>query len=230
MNIDFYFPAIKTKQHSIFFFFPILLSLTACSANLEKIDLESLLIHPGDLPAEYTVKTAQALSRKGLERMAGLPLPLKGSRQTFERENGTEGYVRVFLLRTTEDLNQVYAVMEDDIQQNDTELSDRIKKAWNLKHQLETTVGEAASIEMATYPFADSIGNNKVKEYGMAQLLFRRCRAIVKIRLKRTYERAEREADASTEPASKVSAELAYTDLLAYAKRLDTRLQKETCP
>jgi hypothetical protein len=225
---------MKTTQNSIPLTLSIVLWLTACSANLQKVNLNPLLIQPGDLPPEYTVNTAQDLSCKGLERLAGLPLPLKGSQQDFEREGkvyvgNQKGYVRVFLFRTADDLAQVYTSMEGKIQKSAAEPPESVKEAWKFTIQAETSVGEAGLMEIATYPFAHSIGNSRVEEYGQATLLFRRCRAIAKVSFRRTHQQPEAEMTGS-QRASGISSELASKDLLTYAKRLDSRLKKNICP
>jgi hypothetical protein len=221
---------VKPPQRSIVLCLPLLLPLTACGINLEKTDLEGLLLQSGDLPAAYRVNTVQALSPKQMERMVVYPQPLKGSELTFEQKSGATSYVRVFLFETVDDLEQAYGSMENDFQQGFEGEPDAMKAAWNLTIQPEPRVGEAGLLVTGTYPFADSIGHNQVKEYGMAELLFRRCNAVVKARFKRTHERAARQGNGPTEPASTASADLASQDLLTYTTRLDTRLKDEVCP
>lgn len=229
MNIASHFRA--KNQRSVVLGFLAVLSLTACGVNLDKVSLETLVLQPGDLSAEYTIKTAQPLSPKELERMVSPPRPFKGSKLTFERESGATGYVRVFLFDTTEDVEQSYAALAQDFQQSfEADLNESVRQAWNLNIQSEPGVGETGVLITATYPFADQIANSKVKEYGTAELLFHRCNAIVKTRFGRTHERAASSVDGSIEVASQTSAELASQDLLAYAKQLDTRLQQKICP
>jgi hypothetical protein len=225
---------MKTSQRLILLFLSIILWISACALDLQKVDLGALLIQPGDLSPEYVVRNAKDMSQKRLERLAGFPLPLKGSEQVFEREGEVhvgdqKGYVRAFLFETKDDLAEVYASMENKIKSSDAELNDSIRAAWKSTIRAETSVGDAALLEIVTYPFAHSIGNNKVEEFGGARLLFRRCHAIARMEFGRVYQQVAVNPTGS-QRASGISAELATKDLLAYAKQLDTRLKKNVCP
>jgi hypothetical protein len=207
--------------------------LAGCSRDLRTVNLEPLLIQAGDFPVQDSVKQAWAISRKQMERRFSPP-PLKGARQTFGSNDVSkskiDGDVEVFLFETNEEVKQTYAELESKLLKEDAELRDRSRIAWNFQLQTETSVGETGVLETATYPIPHGAENNEILEYGFAKVLFRRCRAIAKVRLRHTHHRPEGEPSGSSARVSRVGAELARTKLVAYAKRLDARLQQAICP
>jgi hypothetical protein len=200
---------------------------TGCSRDLREVNLKPLLIQAGDFPVKDPVQQAQDISRKRMERQFSPP-PLKGSRQTFgsqyESQSDIDGDVEVFLFETTEEVKQTYAELESKFRKEDAELSDRNRTYFDFQLQTETSVGEIGALQTLTHPV------NERLEYGFAKMLFRRCRAIAKMRIRHLYQQPEGEQSDRSVRVSRVGAELARTKLVAYAKRLDARLQQAICP
>jgi hypothetical protein len=201
--------------------------LAGCSRDLRKVNLEPLLIQAGDFPAKYPVQQAHDISRKRMERRFSPP-PLKGSRQTFgsydESQSDIKGDVEVFLFETTEEVKQTYAELESKLRKEDAELSNQNQTYFNFQLQTETSIGEIGALQTLTHPVNDML------EFGYAKVLFRRCRTIAEVRIRQFHQRTEGEGSGSSARVNWVGAELARTKLVAYAKRLDARLQQAICP
>jgi hypothetical protein len=200
--------------------------LSACTVKLENVNLERILLQPGDWPAEYRINPPDNLSPKALERMVGIPLPVQGSQMTFEHSDNSEGYARVFLFADINDLNKTFSDLKAA---NNAGVPSSVKQAWQIQIHTNIDIGEQSLLSTATYPFADAIDDNHVQGYGMAELLFHRCHALVRIQVERRDKRLKHEPSSGSERASTQSATLAREHLLGYAQKLDQRLQKAVC-
>lgn len=144
-----------------------LVVLVACGAvPLSEIQLEPLLVQPGDLPAGFSGAQVKSVAP---EMFKNFPSPQRAIDQRFEHEGETGGGVVVLLYEQQADRDRAYAMLVDGISDDAQPVADLGEQS--IAHGMEL---EAAGM------------NIKSTDLG-----FVRCQAIVHVRLTDTSNVAE---------------------------------------
>ena len=87
----------------------LIVFLTACGGvPLPEVELEPLLVQPGDLPSGLA---ASHIRDEAPEMFTAVPEPQKAVNQQFERNGETQGGVTVLLYDTHEDVDEAYNII-----------------------------------------------------------------------------------------------------------------------
>lgn len=185
----------------------------ATPVPLAEINLEPLLIQPGDLPAgmsggQVTIgRPPDSNKPGGVAR--GLPMSDNEIHQQFERngESTTNwvNWVSVFLYKSNNDVTTVYDLIRTGFP-GSWRSSD---SAVIFEKKTLNNVGEKATIATMDDPIFSRL----------VDIVFVRCNAVVRIRMINSGRMTNRDQEI----------DVVATEAISYAKRLDTRLSQAVC-
>ena len=132
--------------------------VSACSVNLQEVELEPLLIQPGDLPAGLS---GAQVKDEAPEMFSGVPEPVRAVNQLFQRDGENAGGVAVLLYESKDDLNKAYEITLDGMVED-------------LEQQVD--LGEKSAVSSETIDIFGAY-------LGFAEAAFQRCNALVHVRL-----------------------------------------------
>ncbi len=140
---------------------------TATPIPLSELDLEPLLIQPGDLPAGFSGAQVKDVAPNMFDDLSAAENTID---QRFERGGDTAGGVTVFLYDSTSEIEEAYALLMS------IEADYVVLLTGGMNIQTVTGVGEQAIVSVLSF----SVGGFALES---SDLAFIRCNAVVHIRM-----------------------------------------------